>query len=359
MIKKIGAVFLTAVLCVNLTACGQAQSGMQQQRNEDVSSETEEILDTAEETESGTIHLTDQAGREVILEKPAEKIVSCYYITTYAAVSMGLGDSLVGIESKADKRPIYGMAALELLELPSVGTLKEFNVEAAIALEPDLVLMPKKLIDYADALTEVGIPVLVVYPESQELLQEMLLLIGQAAGKEAEAEALIRYYDEALEELHTLLEGTESPSVYMAGNGSYLSVAAKDMYQSHMITLANGVNAAEKIEGDYWTDVSYEDILVMNPDVIIAPSNAEYSTEDILGDAQLQDVTAVKNGAVYQMPKNIEEWDSPVPSGILGIEWLASVLHGEVYPFDTFKEDAVSFYEKFYGFSLDKQLIAK
>lgn len=365
MFKRIVSGFLMVALCISVSACGQqqvtekAEEPKQTEAQVKIPATEEAPAQSTESAAGGAIRLTDQAGREVTLEKPAEKIVSCYYITTYAAMALGLGDVLVGIESKADTRPIYGMAAPELLDLPSVGTLKAFDVEAAIALDPDLVIMPKKLIDQADALTEVGIPVLAVYPESQELLEEMLTLMGQATGKEAEAEALIGYYGASLKELETLLADVETPSVYMAGNGSYLSVAAKDMYQSHMVELAKGKNAAESIMGDYWTDVSYEDILVMNPDVIIAPSNAEYSVKDILGDAQLQDVTAVKNGAAYQMPTGIEEWDSPIPSGILGTRWLASVLHEDVYPFEEFKQDAAGFYETFYGFTLDEELITK
>lgn len=41
------------------------------------------------------------------------------------------------------KRPIYALAAPEMLVLPGVGSMKEFNAEAALELEPDLVLLPK------------------------------------------------------------------------------------------------------------------------------------------------------------------------------------------------------------------------
>ena len=46
---------------------------------------------------------------------------------------------------QADSRPIYSLAAPELLELPSVGTAKEFDLEGCAALEPDLVVLPLKL----------------------------------------------------------------------------------------------------------------------------------------------------------------------------------------------------------------------
>lgn len=309
-----------------------------------------------QDSEAGIV-LTDQAGREVRLDAPAEKIVSCYYITTYACIALGLTDQLAGIESKAAKRPVYQMAAPRLLELPDVGTLKEFNVEAAAALEPDLVIMPKKLQDSADALTELGIPVLVVYPENQELLEEMLTLIGKACGAEENAEKLLAYYREAEEEMGSYGKDSSGVKVYMAGVSSYMKTAPRDMYQADMIRRAGGENAAEALEGDHWTEVSYEDILAMNPDVMIVPSSAEYSLEELTGDAALSEVAAVKNGAVYQMPKGIEEWDSPIPSGILGIRWLRSVLHPDAYSFDEMKKDVVDFYDTFYHFQPEESLI--
>ena len=58
----------------------------------------------------------------------------------------------------------------------------------------------------------------------------------------------------------------------------------------------------------------------------------------------------MKNGAVYQLPGDAEAWDSPVPSGVLGSVWLASVLHGDVMGEEC--EDIIhDFYQHFYGFS--------
>lgn len=334
-VKPILPVLLCLVLAFSTVACGEA---------------AQPEAETGSAARESAIFLTDQAGNEVTLSAPARRIVSCYYITTYACVALGLEDKLVGIESKADKRPIYALAAPELLELPAVGTLKEFNVEAAAAAEPDLVIMPGRLSDSAEALKALGIPVLIVYPESRELLEEMLTLIGKACGAEEEAESLLKYYEEADKELAGYFGQGTGTKVYMAGVSSYLKTAPEGMYQADMIRRAGGENAAGAMEGDSWTEVSYEDILAMNPDVIVVPASAEYGAEDIRHDANLSEVNAVKNGAVYQMPKGLEEWDSPVPSGILGIRWLCSILHEDAYGREEMEEDIGEFYRTFYGF---------
>lgn len=330
---KAVAVLLSLLMVFSLAGCGA----------------TSQNTSSAVSEEEKGIQLVDQAGREVQLEAPAQTLVSCYYITSYATIALGVSDRVVGLEKKAETRPIYKLAAPELLEKPQVGTLKEFNVEATAALEPDLVLMPKKLMDYADTLSELGISVLVVDPENQEKLEEMLTLIGKACGVEEKAQALIQYYDEQEVRLADLTEGLDKPTVYFAGNSDYLETATPAMYQDSLIRAAGGVNAAEDIEGDYWTAVSYETLLAMNPDVMILPPKAAYAVEDILNDAQLADLTAVKNKAVYQMPKDVEEWDSPVPSGVMGALWMASVLHPEEYSPETFAQDAANFYSTYYG----------
>lgn len=195
-----------------------------------------------------------------------------------------------------------------------MGSLKEFNVEACAALDPDLVIMPLKLQDYVSALEELGIPVLVVNPESHDLLVEMLTLIGQACGVEDRAKELTDYYEEQITRMEELTQGCEEPVVYMGANSTYLNTAPKDMYQSTLIDIAGGVNAVGEMEGDYWTQVSYETLLAMAPDVFIIPTAAEYTVEDVMNDPQLSQLPAVVNGAVYAMPKGIEEWDSPIPS---------------------------------------------
>lgn len=301
------------------------------------------------------VTLTDQAGRAVTIEKEPQRIVSGYYITTSLLIALDKQDSLVGIEAKADTRNIYSLAAPALLELPNVGSAKDFHLESCIALEPDLVILPLKLADAADALAQLNIPVLLVNPESSQLLEEAITLIAQATGAQERGQALLDYYADKHDELDKLLEGAqEEPTVYLAGNSDMLSTATASMYQDTLITEAGGQNVAAQIQDNYWATVSYEQLIAWDPDYIVIVPEAVYTAEDVVNTPQLSSLSAVREGRVYAMPSAFEAWDSPVPSGILGTLWMTSLLHPDLYAFSAMQDAAADFYQTFYGFTPDK-----
>lgn len=297
------------------------------------------------------VTLTDQAGREVVIEAMPEKLVSGYYISTSLLIALDADDRLVGVEAKADKRAIYRLAAPELIDLPNVGTAKEFDLEGCLALEPDLVILPLKLKNAAETLEQLGIDVLLVNPEDQQLLTEAIHLIAAATGTTEQAEQLLAFTAAQETRLTETTAEAEKPSVYLAGNSSLLSTAGDAMYQSDMIRLAGGTNAAAAITDPYWVEISYEQLLSWDPAYIILASDASYTVEDVLADPALAGAAAVVNGHVYQLPSKAEAWDSPVPSGILGAVWLANVLHPELFSeADTFAL-IDEYYETFYQFT--------
>ena len=303
--------------------------------------------------ESGQYPLTvkDQAGRTITIEQEPRRLVSGYYISSSLLIALDLDEKMVGIEAKANKRAIYSLAAPHLIQLPSVGTAKEFDLEGCLALEPDLVILPLKLKNAAEILESLGIDVLLVNPENQALLTEMIDFIAAATDTQEKALALQHFVQDQEAYLALALSGAEAPSVYLAGNSSMLSTAGNAMYQADMIRLAGGMNAANSIEDSYWAEISYEQLLSWNPAYIILASDASYSPEDVLADPNLVSCDAVKNQRVYQLPSKAEAWDSPVPSGILGALWLANILHPELVSDETCAEKIDEYYETFYQFT--------
>lgn len=297
------------------------------------------------------VTLTDQAGRTVTIEKEPERLVSGYYISTSLIIALDLDDKLVGIEAKAGQRAIYKLSAPELIQLPSVGTAKEFDLEGCAALTPDLVILPLKLKNAASTLEQLGIDVLLVNPENQALLVEMMNLIAEATNTKENAQALLGFADTQTARLESLLADAAAPSVYLAGNSSFLSTAGSAMYQSDMIRLAGGKNVAADITDTYWVEIDYEQLLAWNPEYIVLASDASYTAEDVLSDPNLTACAAVKAGNVIQLPGKAEAWDSPVPSGVLGSLWLANALHPDLLSDSDCAAVIDEYYETFYDFT--------
>ena len=360
--KKTLSLLLALAMALSLAACGAqpdasgSEPASQPEAVSEPAADTPEAADPTAQPDGASetsypVTVTDQAGRQVTIESEPETLVSGYYITTSLLIALGLQDELVGIEAKADTRPIYALSAPELLELPSVGTAKEFDLEGCAALAPDLVILPLKLESAADSLAELGIPALLVNPEDQALLNEAVTLIGAATNTQARAQALLDFSAEQEQRLADTLAGAETPSVYLAGNSDFLSTAGDAMYQSDMIRMAGGVNAAAEITDTYWAEVSYEQVLAWDPDYIVLASDADYTVDDVLADPNLAGCAAVENGNVFQIPGDAEAWDSPVPGGILGAVWLSSVLHPDLCPEADSLAVIDEFYQTFYGFA--------
>lgn len=301
--------------------------------------------------------VTDQIGRKVTIEKPVERIISSYYISTAITIALGKAENLVGIEMKADTRGLYQKAARDLINLPAVGSGKGLNIEETANLTPDIVIIPQKLKDSVEQLEQLSIPVLVVDPETLENYNDCVKLLGVVYDCQEKANKLIEYYTVKMEEMKALMKSPDlkRPTVYLSSGSSYLSTCTSKMYQNELITLAGGINVSSELENGYWAEISKEQLLTWNPDYMFPVSYANYSIEDIKQDTDLAQVNAVKNNQIIVFPSAIEPWDYPTPSSILGVLWLAHILHPEIYTEEAYLSEAATFYKTFFGIDVTKE----
>lgn len=329
--KKKLIIWLLLLSLFLLSACGKGKA----------------VSPASEEDLSYPLTLTDQTGRTITIPKKPERIVSGYYITTSTLIALGVKDRVWGIEADADKRKIYSLAAPEFLELPGVGGIKNLDVEACASLQPDLVILPAKVQKAAETLSGLGIPVILVDPETGDKAEEMITLLGKVVSAESKAQELISYIHRVREKLAA--RPGEKARVYLSGNSRFLKTTGKKMYQSEMIRDAGNENVADDIEESFWAEVGYEQVLLWNPDLILLASEAVYTVEDVLGDPALKGVKAIENKRVYAMPSDLEAWDSPVPGAVLGSLYLSSLTGGVTE--QEYRTSVKEFYETFYGFT--------
>lgn len=298
----------------------------------------------------------DQIGREVKIEKSVERIVSSYYISSASLIALGLEDKVVGIEMKGKSRNLYRKAAPNFLDLPEVGSGKGINIEEIAKLNPDLVIVPFKLRDSIDSLEKLGIKAIVVNPENLESFKESIKIIGMSTDTLKRAEEFITYYDDKILNIKTRLKNvSRKPKVYLGAGSSYLSTCTKNMYQDTLIRISGGINVSSSLKENYWTNISREQLLEWNPEYIFVVNYAKYSLDDVKRDDIIEEIEAIKNNKIYDFPSDIEPWDYPTPSSILGIMWLSHILYPNLYSEDEYIEEASSFYNKFFDIVVSKK----
>ncbi|MEF9959098.1 MAG: ABC transporter substrate-binding protein [Niameybacter sp.] len=348
--------FMCLVLGMSLlVGCSSQTPNTGQAVTEQPPVETTKLEDAAEE---GSVTVVDQLGREVTIEGDVERIVSSYYIASSMLIALDAKDKVVGLEMKADTREIYKQAAPEFLELPAVGSGKTFNVEEALALKPDLIILPYRLESFIPQIEALDIPVIAVEPESMENFLECIELVGSAIGHEAEADKLLNYFNGVTEKVSGLTKDLEvRPSVYLAGSSNPLVTCTGLMYQNDLIELAGGENVTKDLTDPYWQTISNEELLGWNPEYMYAVSYADYDLAAISEESNYQEIQAVKEGRVKYFPSSLEPWDYPTPSAALGVLWLLNDLHPDLYSKEAYVEDAKDFYQTFYGIEVSKEAL--
>ena len=128
--------------------------------------------------------------------------------------------------------------------------------------------------------------------------------------------------------------------------------------QSDIMETAGGVNAVEGVDvlGDF-AEVSAEEIIAWNPEVIWIPAYADYTVDDVLNAPEFSSVAAVQNGAVYSFPSALEPWDYPTASACLGVCWAAYNLHPDLYSYEELIEDVNALYDLIYGQTFTEEQI--
>ena len=130
------------------------------------------------------LRLVDDAGHELVLPRPARRIVSLAPHLTELVYAAGAGDRLVAVGKFSDFPP-------EARAKPVISDAFTVNYEALTQLEPDLVLVwGSGTPDRTKAkLRSLGVPVDEIEIRSVDGLVETLRGIGRLAGTEAAAQA--------------------------------------------------------------------------------------------------------------------------------------------------------------------------
>lgn len=266
----------------------------------------------------GSFTVTDMAGREVKFEKPVEKAVALTASDCEIIYAIGGEEALVGRGEYCDYPP-------EVMSLPSLTSGAETNVEQIIALEPEVVFlsMMAQTQEQVDQLEKAGVRVVVSDAQDIEGTFTAIRLIGDVMGKQEEANQIISDMNSIFEDIKAnALDGTKtiyfevSPlqwGLWTAGTGTFMNEVAEMMGLK---------NCFGDVEG--WAAVSEEQVLERNPDYIMTITmyfgEGPTPEEEIMARPGWENVTAVKNQSIQDLPNN--ELSRPAPRLAEGAQML-------------------------------------
>ncbi|GGP55140.1 hypothetical protein GCM10009347_22390 [Shewanella algicola] len=290
------------------------------------------------------IHLIDQQGREVVLQKPAERIVSTFTPANLFSLSLGLADKLVGIGGMTKNSPFINKQLVNheasVVGSRSAGT----SLETIIALNPDLVLVFGKKDGYrlADRLTSLGIASLIIQPETFEDAETVIDLLAKATGTQDKA-AQIAAENLRLKNIINTgladLPASQRLRAYYVNSSDLYRTASEEMFQHQLMTTSGVTNVAKDVPG-FYPKVNVEQLLIWQPQLLIRESNDTTKVDDQLAQSLVTPLTKLPQ---IMLPKG-SFWDMPSPMAMAGALYIAV----NTYP-EQFKEvDAEAEIARFY-----------
>lgn len=316
--------------------------------------------------------VTDQLGRTVAIPDTVERVVVLQHQSLDIMIQLGAQDKVVGLMDKWEKYlPGAAKTMADIKSLPTPGGLDTVNMEALLALNPDLVIVthyaPKEMIRQ---ISDAKIPVVAVSlfdaasdeaaklnPELADAqaaynkgLKDAVLLLGEIFNKQARAERLMQVVEANQKVLKSHLGDIPEDrrvKCYMARNNLHTYGAGK--YTSVIMERAGGVNVVAK-EVTGFKEVTMEDVLRWNPEVVFVQWRHRSAADGLRNDPAWQQVSAIKNGRLYVTPEYVKPWGHALPESMaLGELWMAKTLYPEKFKDVDLDAMVESYYQEFYG----------
>lgn len=195
----------------------------------------------------------------------AKRVVSLGPATTEALFAIGAGAFVVGRSRYCDKPK-------EALALPAVGGFTDIDLEAILALRPDLVTGVRGPAGNAVVLALEERKIRTFFPETESKAQIEALVsgLGERTGKSAEAATLVATMERDVEAVRAAVADKPKRRVLLVYGRAPIVVAGKGSFADEMIALAGLENACKA--KDHYPTIDVEQVLTLDPDTILDAS---------------------------------------------------------------------------------------
>ena len=281
-------------------------------------------------TTSAPLSFTDGLGHKITLASPARQVISLAPSNTEILFALGAGGQLIGRDSFSDY-------PAEAKNVPDIGGgFAALNTELILSKKPDLVLAaPLTPSEQIADLQNIGLPVYVVpNPKTFDDLYANLQTVARLTGREAEGAALIDALKKRVDAVTRKVAGAQQkPVVYYeldATDPNAPFTSGPGTFVNLVIDEAGGTNFGANLKGE-WVQVSVEELLAKQPDLIVLGDNTYggVTPEQVAARTGWQALKAVRQQKVSIFDDNLVS--RPGPRLVDGLEAMAKLLHPDLF----------------------------
>jgi iron complex transport system substrate-binding protein len=251
------------------------------------------------------IVVVDDTGRTITLSQPAHRIVSLAPHLTELLFAAGAGEQVVGVVAYSD----FPEAARSL---PQVGGYGNVDIEAIVALAPDLVIAWKSgnREAHLDKLSRLGIPVYLNEPRSLDDVASSLEALGTLADTEGPAKAAAEDFRRRKAELARHFAGRPRVRMlYQIWDEPLMTINDEHLI-SDVIRLCGGENVFGTLT-QLAPTVGVEAVLAADPEVIVASGMGEARPEWLDRWRRWPRLAATAAGNLYFIPPELIQRHTP------------------------------------------------
>lgn len=270
--------------------------------------------------------VTDELGRQVKIPVNIQRIVSLAPSITEMIYALKLDDRLAGDTDYCD---VPKAAKTK----PHVGSVLSPNLEAIIALHPDVVFAIAYSGDRretVDALQQVGVAVYNIDPRTVAGMLDSMAHIAKIAGAGNEGTGVVARLRSRLESLQTRLADVPKAHVLFVVQLEPLITTGQHTFIADALQYAGAESVV--LSKEDWPKLSLEEVVRLQPDYIVMASShmgdVAHTVEDLRSRAVWKDLMAVQAGRVAIIS---EEIDRPAPGLIDAVEQLAHQIHADAF----------------------------
>jgi iron complex transport system substrate-binding protein len=267
----------------------------------------------------------DEAGRNVRVPQPVQRIVSLAPSLTETVYALGLQDRLVGDTDFCDYPP-------DAQKKTKVGGAINPSLEQIVALRPDLVLVTKSLnlIETVHALDNLGISSYGTDPHTVKDIISSTERLAEVLGVPEAGATLGTDLEHHLADLQQRLNGLPLRRVLFIVWSDPLISVGKRTFIADALRLAGATSIVDSAQD--WPHMSLEEVVRLQPEFLIfAASHSESGQNDfdVLAERPgWRGLDAVRNRRFAVISDAVNR---PAPRIVSAIEDLARQLHPEAF----------------------------